>query len=188
MLYSIKDREDLEYINELVSLESQIKAVRLQGKLGKQNFHEDMKKVLEAVTKSFKDVSEELTKTMTETSIKNNKELENLNDELSKLMNDSALLAFSLMSPLSKVTTPENTSHFKLVKDPNSNRVNDLLLHNTIPVTLYNNLLTFRDTGKKFELQGGLLKLITNKDYNIDVAILSDKKLMYDFAKKSFST
>ena len=44
MLYSIKDREDLENLEELVSLENQVKVVRLQDKLGKQNFHEDMKK------------------------------------------------------------------------------------------------------------------------------------------------
>ena len=38
MLYSIKDREDLQNLNELVSLQSQVEAVRLQDKLGQQNF------------------------------------------------------------------------------------------------------------------------------------------------------
>ena len=42
MLFPIKDRENLENLNELVSLQNQVKAVRLQDKLGKQNFHEDM--------------------------------------------------------------------------------------------------------------------------------------------------
>ena len=46
MLYSIKDREELEKLNELVSLQNQVKVDRLQDKLGKQNFHEDMKKKL----------------------------------------------------------------------------------------------------------------------------------------------
>ena len=45
MLYAIKNVDDLENLNELVSLESHVKAVRLQEKLGKQNFHEDMKKI-----------------------------------------------------------------------------------------------------------------------------------------------
>ena len=58
------------------------------------------------------------------------------------------------MSPLSKITNPENTSQYKLVKDHNSNRVNDLKIHNSIPITLYNNMLTFRDTGREFELKG----------------------------------
>ena len=93
MLYSIKDREDLEKLNELVSLKNQVKVVRLQGKLGKQNFHEDMKKVFEPVTKSIKDVSEEVTKTMTENSIKNNQALENLNNKLQEIMNDKGILA-----------------------------------------------------------------------------------------------
>ena len=33
MFYSIEDREDLENLNELVSLQDQVKAVRLQDKL-----------------------------------------------------------------------------------------------------------------------------------------------------------
>ena len=45
-------------------------------------------------------------------------------------------------------------------------------------------MLTFRDTGKEFELKGNLLKMITNENYNVDLAKLSDKKLMYDFAKE----
>ena len=44
MLYSIKDTEDLKNLEELVSLENQVKVVRLQDKLVEQNFHEDMKK------------------------------------------------------------------------------------------------------------------------------------------------
>ena len=63
MLYSIKVREDLENINELVSLQDQMKAVRLQDKLGKQNFHEDLKKLFEPVTKSLERTSQNKTKT-----------------------------------------------------------------------------------------------------------------------------
>ena len=78
------------------------------------------------------------------------------------------------MSPLSKIAQPEHTSQFKLVKD--MNRINDLLKNKTIPVTLFDNLLTFRDTDKKFELQGDVSKMMTNKNYNEDNANLSDKK------------
>ena len=99
-------------------------------------------------------------------------------------MNDRGILACYLMSPLSKITNPENSSQFKLVKDSSLNRVNDLLIQNTIPITLSNNILTFRDTGKEFESKGDLLKMITNKNYNVDFASLADKKLMYDFAKE----
>ena len=99
-------------------------------------------------------------------------------------MNDRGILATYLMSPLSKITNPENTSQFKLVKDPSSNRVNDLKIHNSIPITLYGNMLTFRDTRKEFELTGDLLEMITNKNYNVNLASLAEKKLMYDFAKE----
>ena len=51
MLYSIRDREDLEILNELISLQNQVNVVRLQYKLGKKSFHENMKTVFEPVTK-----------------------------------------------------------------------------------------------------------------------------------------
>ena len=184
MLYSIKDREDLEKLNELVSLQDEVKDVRLQDKLGKQNYHEDMKKLFELVTRSLENTSQDKTKTIKETSIKNNRAIDNLNNKLLEIMNDRGILATYLMSPLSKITNPENSSQFKLIKDHNSNRVNDLLIKNTIPMTLYNNILVFRDTGKEFELKGDLLKMITNNNYNVDQASLPDKKLMYDFAKE----
>ena len=184
MLFPIKDREDLEKLNELASLQDQVKVVRLQDKLGKQNFHEDLKKVFEPVTKSLENTSQDITKAITETSIKNNQAIENMNNKLLEIMNDRGILATYLMSPLSKITNPENTTQFKLVKDSTSNRVNDLKINNSIPITLHNNLLTFRDTNKQFELKGDLLKMITNTKYNVNLASLADKKIMYDFAKE----
>ena len=58
MLFPIKDREDLEKLNDLALLQNEVKVVRLQDKLGKQNFHEDKKKVFEPVTKSLENTSE----------------------------------------------------------------------------------------------------------------------------------
>ena len=184
MLFPIKDRKDLEKLNELASLQYQVKAVRLQDKLGKQNFHEKLKKVFETVTKSLENTSQGITKTITESSMKINQAIENLNNKLLEIMNDRGIIASYLLSPLAKITNPEISTQFKLVKDSSSNRVNDLLIHNSIPITLHDNLLTFRDSYKQFELKGDLLKMITNKNYKVDLASLSDKKLMYDFAKE----
>ena len=184
MLYSIKDTEDSENLNELVSLQDQVKTVRLQDKLGKQNFHEDMKKVFEPVTKSLENTSQDITKTITETSVKNNQAIENLDNKLLEIMNEKGIIASYLLSPLAKIINPENSTQFKLVKDSSSSRVNDLLIHSSIPITLHDNLLTFRDSNKQFELKGGLLKMITNKNYIVDLASLQDKKIMYDIAKE----
>ena len=134
MLYSIKGREDRQNLNELVSLQNQVKGVRLQNKIGKQNFHEDMKKVFELVTKSLEKTSQDTTKTMTETSIKSNQALDNLNTKLLEIMNDRGKIASYLLSPLPKITNPENSTQFKLVKDSTSYGVNDLLIHNSITV------------------------------------------------------
>ena len=183
-MYGNKNVDVLENLEELISLKKRAKAVRLKDQLGKQNFHEDMKKVFAPVTKPLENTSQDITKSITETYIKNNQAIENLNNKLLEIMNDRGLLANYLMSHLSKITNPENSSQFKLVKDSNSNRVNDLKIIKTIPITLYNNLLAFRDTGEELKLKGDLLKMITNKNYNVDRASLQDKKLRYYIAKK----
>ena len=108
MFSSIKDREDLQNLEELISLESQVKAVRFQDKLGKQNFHEDMRKIFEPVTKSLENTSQAITKTITETYSNINKAIENFNNKLLEVMNDRGILATDLMSPSSKITNPEN--------------------------------------------------------------------------------
>ena len=144
----------MEKLEELASLQNQVKAVRLQDKVGKQNFHEDMKKVFEPVTKSLEKTSQDITKTITEPAITNNKAIENLNTKLLEILNDRGIIASYLLSPLSKFTNPKNTTQFKLVKVANSNRVNDLKINKTKPITLHDNLLTFRDTIKQIELKG----------------------------------
>ena len=183
-MYSIQNRECLENLNKVVSLESQVKAVQLQDKLGKQNFDEDMKKVFEPVTRTIKDVSEDVTKTMMITPKEKNLAPENLNNKLLEILNDRGIIECYFFSTLSKFTNPDNTTRFKLVEDSNLDRGNDLLMHNSVTVTLHDNLLTFCDIGKIFELKGDLLKMITLKNYNVYLASLSDKKFLYDLSKE----
>ena len=95
-----------------------------------------MKKVFEPVTKSLETTSENLTKAKTESSKESNRALEILYNKVLEIMNDRGILASYLMSHPSKITNPENTSQFNLVKDHNSNRMNDLLIRNTIPIIL----------------------------------------------------
>ena len=87
MLYSIKNR-DLEKLKELATLQNQVKAVSLQDKLGKQNFHEDMKNLYEPLSDTLKDVSESITETISETSIKNTKAISDLNEKVIKLLDE----------------------------------------------------------------------------------------------------
>ena len=183
MLYSIKDREDLKKLEELASLQNQVKAVRLQDKLAKQNFHEDMKRLYEPLTDTIKNTSENITKTITDTSIKNTKAISDLNEKVLELMNEKGLIAPYLASSLVNLFKPENESQFRLKKDLNSTRMNDFLI-NGIPVTLYSNMSTFRDSNKSFKLDGDLLEAITNYDFNIGHSNQQDRKLMYEFAKE----
>ena len=96
-------------------------------------------------------------------------------------MNDRGIIATYLLSVSSKITNLKHTSPFKLVKDLNSNRVNDLPKNKTVAVTLYENLLIWN-----FELEEDFLKMITNKNSNVDLANLLDKKLMFVFAKEFY--
>ena len=67
------------------------------------------------------------------------------------------------MYPLCKITNPEHTSQFKLVNNPNLNRINYFLINTTIPVLLYNKLLALRETDEEFDLHGDLVKMMTKK-------------------------
>ena len=62
--------------------------------------------------------------------------------------------------------------------------MNDFLIHETIPVTIFSNMITFRDSNKTFRLEGYLLKVITNYKFNADHSSPQDKKLIYEFAKE----
>ena len=112
MMFPIRNIEDLQNLNEVVSLQNQVKVVRLQDKLGKQNFHEDMTKVFEPLTDKLKKTSENITKTITEMSIINNKAIENLNEKILELMNDKGLIAPYLTTSLVEVFKKDNKSQF----------------------------------------------------------------------------
>ena len=112
MFYSFKNRGNLENFNKLVSLLRQKRALGLQDKLGKQYFHEALKKVFA----STKDVSEDVTQTMMVISDENNKAPSNSNDQLSEIFSDSGILTSYSFSFLCKFTNPEHTSQFTLMK------------------------------------------------------------------------
>ena len=145
-MFPIRNVKDLQNLNEAVSLQNQVKVVRLQDKLGKQNFHEDMTKVFEPLTDTLKKTSENITKTITESSINNNKAIENLNEKVLESMNDKGLIDSSLI----ELIKSDNKGQFRLTKDPNSTKPNDFLIIEKIPVTIFSNMLTFRDTKKNF--------------------------------------
>ena len=76
MMFPIRNLKDLQKLNETVSLQNQVKVVRLQDKLGKQKFHEDLKKIFEPIFKTLENTSENITKTITETSTKTTKQFQ----------------------------------------------------------------------------------------------------------------
>ena len=180
MLFPIKNVEDLQKLNELVSLQNQVKTVRLQDKLGEQNFHEDMKKVYEPLTDTNKNVSENISKTLTESSINNNKAIENLNDKVLESMNDKGLIDSSLI----EVIKSDNKGQFRLTKDPNSTKPNDFLINEKVPVTIFSNMLTFRDSKKVFKIEGDLYKVITDYKFNVDQSNKQNRQIIYEFGKE----
>ena len=118
MLFPIKDRKDLDYLNELISLKYQVQEVRLQDKLGEQNYREHAKKLFKSMTDVIKNTSENIAKTLTEKSNINNKAIENLNEKILELMNDRGMIAPYLAFFLVNLFKPENRSQFRLKKRP----------------------------------------------------------------------
>ena len=99
-MFPIRNVEELQKLNEAVSLQNQAHDVRLQDKLGEQNYHEDAKKLFKPMTDAIKDTSENLTKTITENSTNNNKAIEILNERILEMMDDKGLIAPYLASSL----------------------------------------------------------------------------------------
>ena len=127
---------------------------------------------------------ENITKSITEISIKNIKEISDLNEKVLDLMDEKGLIAPYLASSLVNLFKPENNSQFRLRKDLISTKMNDFLIHGNIPVSLHSNIITFRDSNEAFRLDGGPLKLITNYKFNADHSSPQDKKLIFEFAKE----
>ena len=94
------------------------------------------------------------------------------------------MIAPYLASSLVEVFKKDNKSQFRLGKDPNSTKMNDFLIHGTVPVTIFSNMIVFRDSNKSFRLEGDLLKVLTNYKFNADHSSPQDKKLIYEFAKE----
>ena len=89
--------------------------------------------------------------------------MENLNENVLELMNDKGMIAPYLASSLVNFFNLKK-SQFRLIKDLNSIEMNEFLISDGTPVTLYSKMLTFRDSNKTFELDGDLLATLTNYD------------------------
>ena len=178
MLYSNRKREDLSKLNKLVSLQNQVIEVGLQDKIGKQNYHENIGNLYEPLTVTIKITSENITKTITETSIYNNNAIEIIKEKVSELMNDKGMTAPYLASCLVNFIELENKIQFKLIKDQNSIRMIDFLINGGMPVTLYRTMLTFSDSNKFFKLGGDLLETMTIYDFNVSHANPQDQNFL----------
>ena len=91
------------------------------------------------------------------------------------------------MSPLFKIINPEHTSQFKVVRNLTQIGSMIFLIKETIPVTLYDNILTCRNTDKKFQLEGCLLNMTGKNNQIIDLANSSKKNLLFESAKNVLS-
>ena len=110
-IFSIKIRVDIKHLVEIEDL--QPKLVKQVEFVEKQGFLYDVKELFEPLTKSIKDFSEDVTTTLIDSCKKKNKALTTLNSKRLEIMNDKVRIASNFLSLLSKITNPENNSHFK---------------------------------------------------------------------------
>ena len=62
--------------------------------------------------------------------------------------------------------------------------MNDFLINEKVPVTIFSNMLTFPDINKAFKLEGDLLKVMTNNKFNVDHSNQQYQKIIHEFAKE----
>ena len=78
----------------------------------------------------------------------------------------------------------ENKSQLRLIKDLNSTKRNDFLIHGSIPVTLYSDMLSFRYRNKSCKIDGGLSNRLTNYIFIVGHFNLQDRKIFREFAEE----
>ena len=125
-----------------------------------------MTKVFEPMTDTIKNTSEDLAKAMMLTAKENDQVISHLNEKIVVLVNDNGPKAPYPSSFVANLFEPANKIQFNLIKDPNSIKMIDFLMKTSIPVNLYSNMLTFRDSNKPLILDGDLLETMTNFDFN----------------------
>ena len=100
-------------------------------------------------------------------------------------MNDKGMIAPYLASSLVNLFKPEIKSQFRFKKkDLNSTKLKDFLINECIPVTLFSNMLIFRESKKSFKLDGDFLETRTKYDFNVHRSDPKDQKLIYEFGKE----
>ena len=92
--------------------------------------------------------------------------------------------SFSIASYSVILSKPESKSQFRFPNYLNSTRKNGFLIKGGIPVSLTNNVLTFRDSNRSFKIDGDLLETMVNFDFNVSNSNPQDRKLIYDFGKE----
>ena len=71
-----------------------------------------------------------------------------------------------MIRPVAKHLVPKNKSKFRLLEDPDSDSRKDWKINDGEKLTIYDDILLFRDTGVVFTLKGDILPLITDYDFN----------------------
>ena len=99
-------------------------------------------------------------------------------------MSAKGMIAIYLASSLVNLFKPEHKSQFRIIKDLNSNKMNEFLINGGIPVTLFSNMLTFRDSIKSIKLDGDLSETTTNYDFNVSLSSPKDQKPIFEFGRE----
>ena len=86
-----------------------------------------------------------------------------------------------MIRPIAKFLLPTNQSQFRLRDDLDSAKWNDFVM-NGEKVTIYDDKLVFKTSGKIFTLRGDVLKMIT--DYKFITTDSRDAKLIIDFMEE----
>ena len=156
----------MEKLIELVSLQDQVKCLRLQDKLGKQNFHGDMKKVFELITDYVKQTAQETIGAPEDTARATELKGEETNNAINK-MGDSIKYAINfdlrLTEPLSEVANSKITSQFRLQVNLFSKK---FYITKNVSIAFHGKSLAFIGSNEKSDLEGDILELMTNQNFN----------------------
>ena len=136
-------QRDSDSLDELASLENQVKNLRLQNELGKQKLHLDIEKVFEPATNAFEEAANETTKEISKAVRDTTKAIElkrevirSLTDECLKFLNDQGVMSSYLGRSSANPFKPKKFNlDYLMILLQKQWRI--FLLNTNIPVTLY---------------------------------------------------
>ena len=187
-MYTIKNRDDLEKLKKLNSLNEKLKEQRLKKKLGRQDFHHNVNELFEPVTKKQTHIQESISN-QTEKITENQEKSDASRQLITDAINQNTLSAQKSNEKFIQ-TINQGIENYDAITKQNNQTIKDLIQKNTISTDIAQTLSNlFTNTNPQFNIhfikEVNNYKFYINHYYKIPIKI-EDKKIIFINTKHEY--